>query len=1030
MLKKNSVLLLFVLVAALAAFGQTSYPYVITTLAGSNPIGDGGPAKSALLEFPIAVAVDSSGNVYIADDNGPEIRKVTADGKINVLVPGLLGSAMQVDAAGNVYFAYGSSVYKLPPAGKLTTVAGAGYGFGGDGLAATAALLSSASGLALDGAGNIYIADTNNCRLREVTLDGKINTIAGNSTCATAGDGGLATSAQLNYPRSVAIDSSGNIYVGEQYRIRKIAAGTGIITSFAGGSGSSTAEGIQASTAYVPYNPSLAVDGSGNLYFTDSAYQRVRIINPSTGIVKTVAGTTSKSGFGGDGGLATAALLNDPSGVAVDSTGNIYISDALNCRIRMVDTSGHITTVAGVTHYAGDQGQATSALIHQPQHAIKDPAGNLYISDTDNHAIRKVDTSGKITTIAGNGTCGYTGDQGPAVSATLCYPGALALDSNGDLYIADSSNYVVRRIDTAGQITTYAGSGTYGDAYHGSQATAAQFRCPFGLAVDRAGNLYVSDECSNRVHKIAVDGTISLVAGTGTYGYVGDGGLATAAQLAYPYHLALDGSGSKLYIADRSNNVVRKVEGGIITTVVGVPTCCGTGQDATHRYISYPGGIALDSSGNLYVSMPGYSYVAKVSGSTVTMIAGNNQWTFAGDGGLATSASVNSPSGLWVDASGDVYVADTSNNRIRKLTLDSPASLAITSGDQQTGTVGTTLNALVVNVGFRASVPVAGVPVTFAVTSGAATLTAATTNTDATGAAGVGITLGNTAGAVVVTATLTGLPPVQFHLTANPAPPLPTISSGGITGAGGSVPPITQISPGGLATIYGSNFAPAGTSRQVSGGDLVNGNLPTQLAGVCVQVGGLPAFITYVGANQINIQVPAVPVNSTVDVQVTSNCGTANALQGATQKVVVKAATPEFFYWVNNANGRNPVCAVDAINGGDIGLAGLIPGVTFTPAKPGELVTIYGTGFGATNPAVAPGILPAGAAQITSNPIVTVGGTTLNSSDVLYAGVSPCCAGLYQLNIRVPAMGNGDYFVNLYVGTLVTPTGAILSVRN
>ena len=1010
MSKRTPLLLLLVVVAAGTAFGQTSYPYGITTLAGSNPAGDGGPAKSALLEFPLAVAVDANSNVYIADQNGPEIRKVTADGKINAFVPGVNAASVQVDGAGNVYFISGSAVYMVSPAGNMTTIAGGISGYDDGGGLATAAKFASPLGLALDGSKNIYIADTNNCRVREITPDGKIQTIAGNSTCATTGDGGPASSAQLNYPQSVAVDGSGNIYVGEEYRIRMIAAGTKIITSFAGGSGTSTADSIPATTAYIPYNPSLAVSRSGTLYYTDSSSARVRVISASTGAVYTVAGTGT-AGSGGDG-----VALNNPNGIAVDAPGNVYISDQINCRIRMVDTSGRITTFAGATHYAGDLGQATIALLHQPQHAIKDPAGNLYISDTYNHAIRKVDTSGKITTIAGSGTCGYTGDQNPAVSATLCYPAALALDSNRNLYVADSGNYVVRRIDSGGQITTYAGT--------------AQFRYPFGLAVDGTGNLYVSDALSFRVHKVAADGTISLVAGTGTQGYLGDGGLATAAQLAFPTYLALDGSGTKLYIADALNNEVRKVEGGIITTVAGARTCCGTAPDATHTYIGQPGGIALDSSGNLYISAPNFSFIAQVSGSAITVIAGNNRWAFAGDGGLALSASVNNPSGLWVDSSGDVYVADTSNNRIRKLTLDSPAGMAIAAGDKQTGTVGTTLNALVVNVGFRAQIPVAGVPVAFAVTSGAAALTASTSNTDATGAAGVGITLGNTPGAVVVTASVAGVPPVQFNLTANAAVALPAISSGGIAGAGGSVPPVAQISPGGLASIYGSNFAPAGTSRQVYGGDLVNGSLPTQLAGVCVQVGGLPAFITYVGPGQINIQVPAVPVDSTVDVQVTSNCGAANALESATQKVATKAATPELLYWLNNANGHNPVCAVDAITLADIGATGLISGVTFTPAKPGELLTIYGTSFGPTNPAVAPGALPPGAASTTNNPVVTVGTVTLNSSDVLYAGVSPCCAGLYQLNIKVPALADGDYPVTLSLGSFNAAVGGYLTVKN
>jgi uncharacterized protein (TIGR03437 family) len=335
-----------------------------------------------------------------------------------------------------------------------------------------------------------------------------------------------------------------------------------------------------------------------------------------------------------------------------------------------------------------------------------------------------------------------------------------------------------------------------------------------------------------------------------------------------------------------------------------------------------------------------------------------------------------------------------------------------------------------VNVSFRAQVPAAGIPVTFAITSGTAALTASTTNTDATGAAAVGITLGNTPGAVVVTASVSGLAPVQFHLTANPAAPLPTISSGGITGAGGSVPPVAMISPGGLASIYGSNFATAGTSRLVYGGDLVNGNLPTQLAGVCVQVGGLPAFITYVGPGQINIQVPAVPVGSTVDVQVTTNCGTANALQSVIQRVATQPATPELLYWLHNAYGRNPVCAVDAITGAKIGTTGLIQGLTFTPARPGEILTIYGISFGLTNPAVAPGALAPGAASTTNNPVVMLGTVTLDSSDVLYAGVSPGSAGLYQLNIKVPALADGDYPVTLSLGSFNAAVGGYLTVKN
>ena len=262
-----------VLVAAGVACGQTGYPYVITTLAGSNPLGDGGQATSALLEFPQAVAVDASGNVYIADGNVPaEIRKVTKDGAINVLVSGYSAYALATDAAGDVYFATYDAVYKVSPAGNVTKFAGGTSGYGGDEGPATAASLNNPDGLTLDAAGNLYIADTYNCRIREVTTDGNIHTIAGTSNCGSAGNYGPATTAQLNYPVSVAVDSAGCIYVGEHNYIRKIARGN--IAPFAGG-GNVVSDGTL-STQAIPHNTWLFLDRSGNLYFTDGDNSRVR----------------------------------------------------------------------------------------------------------------------------------------------------------------------------------------------------------------------------------------------------------------------------------------------------------------------------------------------------------------------------------------------------------------------------------------------------------------------------------------------------------------------------------------------------------------------------------------------------------------------------------------------------------------------------------------------------------------------------------------------------------------------------------
>jgi len=290
----------------------------------------------------------------------------------------------------------------------------------------------------------------------------------------------------------------------------------------------------------------------------------------------------------------------------------------------------------------------------------------------------------------------------------------------------------------------------------------------------------------------------------------------------------------------------------------------------------------------------------------------------------------------------------------------------------------------------------------------------------------VAVTLGATPGPVVITASAPGVPPVQFNLTAISAIPLPTISAGGIIGAGGSTPPVTQLSPGGFATIFGSNFAPAGTFAQAPAGPW-----PTELGGVCVMVNGVAAFVTFASPTQINFQVPAVPVNASVNVQVRSNCGASNELQSAVQSAATLAATPEFLYWLKSANGSNPVVAVDAVTGAYIGAAGLISGVTFTPAKPGEILTVYGVSFGPTNPAAVPGTPPSGSAQSIYTAAVALGTVNLDPSAIFYAGVSPGTAGLYQLNIQVPTpLADGDYPLVLTLGSFATPAGGFITVKN
>ena len=426
----------------------------ITTFAGTGTVGfggDGGSATSSLLNRPTGVAVDGSGNVYIADQWNHRIRKVNSSGTISTILatPAIhqpLGVA--VDVSGNVYVAEFSRVLKIDAlTNRVSTLASAGsYGFALDGVPATSTQLSIPKGVAVDGSGNVYIADNMSFRVLKVDTSGTIRAFAGTGTQGFAGDGGSATSSLLNYPTGVAVDGSGNVYIADRAFIRKVDS-SGIITTFAGG-GSGLGDGGSATSAML-YGPrGVAVDGSGNVYIADLGNSRVRKVD-SSGTITTFAGSTW--GFGGDGSSATSAMLRSPDAVAVDGSGNVYIADTGNHRIRKVDASGFISTFAGsgtttVGGFSGDGGAATSARLDSPDAVAVDGSGNVYIADYGNHRVRKVDSSGTISTIAGTGTRGFGGDGGTATSAQLNYPEGVAVDGSGNVYIADTGNNRVRRV--------------------------------------------------------------------------------------------------------------------------------------------------------------------------------------------------------------------------------------------------------------------------------------------------------------------------------------------------------------------------------------------------------------------------------------------------------------------------------------------------------------------------------------------------------------------------------------------------------
>jgi hypothetical protein len=578
----------------------------IQTVAGNGGTGyqgDNVPATQTSLSLPYGITLDSGGNLYIADFSNRRVRKVDTSGLITTFagtgVSGYSGDGgpateatlsgptdVWMDPNDRLYISdyLTSAVRRVDPSGIITTVAGNGIrGFFGDGGPATSAWLSLPFGVIADSSNNLIVLDSGNYRVRRVDATQTINTIAGNGVNSNSGNGGPATDASLYQPVGITADSSGNIYVSGRgatlapwsldHTVRKIDP-SGIITLVAGIS--DTGDGGLASEAVVdPYGIRFGRGSQLNhLYIADRRNNQIRRVNTATGIISLVAGSGA-SGFGGDNGSATIAQLRAPRGVTSDTNGNVWIADTDNNRIRKVSTSGVITTVAGtgISGFSGDGGSATSAKLNAPYAVDIDSFGNLYIADRFNNRIRKVTPAGTITTIAGNGTVASTGNGGPASQASLGSPMDVLLAPDGSIYIAEGTTNQVRKIIPEGIILGVAGTGTAGFAGDGGPALSAHLRVPAVIALDPDGNLFIGDQQNNRTRRVdAVTGIITTVAGTGVYGNAGDGGAATNAELQPPSGLAADTNGD-LYIAQTDSGSVRKV---IFEDLPDTPTTAAT----------------------------------------------------------------------------------------------------------------------------------------------------------------------------------------------------------------------------------------------------------------------------------------------------------------------------------------------------------------------------------------------------------------------------------------------------------------------
>lgn len=600
--------------------------------------------------------------------------------------------------------------------------------------------------------------------------------------------------------------------------------------------------------------------------------------------ISTVIGTCSASGtvppctggYSGDGGTASAATLNGPYDVIFDSTGNLYLSDSINSRVREVNTSGTISTVAGngTPGFAGDGSSATASgtELNSPSGLNFDNHGNLFIADTDNYEVREV-ASGTIHTVAGDNGLGasFSGDYGLATSAALWNPSGVAVDSTGNIYIADPFNNVVRVVCA-------------------NQTPLACSTAPQGFPTGGTYTFAVGD--------------INTFAGSNLLGagYTGDGGVSTGALLNNPTAVFLDGAGN-LYISDTGNSVIRKVTpAGIISTVAGNGVAGYLDGPALQAEFNNPKGIAVDANGNVYVADSDNCVVRMVEANgTVTTIAGSQSTGcgYAGDGGAATSAQLYFPSGVAVNG-GKIYVADNGNNVIRLLT---------------------------------------------------------------------------------------------------PAPVVPQVNAGGVITAG-SFGASASVAPGSWIEIYGTNLA--GDTRSWGSADFNGSNAPTALDFVSVTVGGQPAYVAYISPGQVNVQVPSNVSAGTQSLVVTTEWGTST-----TYNLTVGPTPGIFAPSILNVGGLQYAGALLANTGTWVLPTGAVSGLTSQPASPGAIITLYGVGFGTTSPAVPAGQLVS-STQLTNltSPLQVLFGTT--PATVQYQGLAPGYVGLYQFNIYVPTVPAGS----------------------
>lgn len=626
----------------------TGTDYAWTNFAGL-PGGGGnrdGIGYLARFSSPQGVATDSNGNVYVADGNNNTIRKISNTGVVTTLA-GAAGSYGSTDGTGN------------------------------------AARFYCPSGVAVDNSGNVYVTDTTNHTIRKITGEGVVTTLAGIAGSSGSTDG-PGNAAKFSFPQGIAVDSGGNLYVVSNCTIRKITS-SGEVTTLAGVPGSSGSTDGTGNEAKFNYPSGVAVDINGNLYVTDTYNNTIRKIT-SNGEVTTLAGAAGV--FGRADGTGNAAMFFNPRGVAVDSSGNLYVTDYNNNTIRKITSTGVVTTWAGTAPFPGaTDGTGSAARFNYPWGVTVDSSDTVYVADGGNNVIRKITSSGEVTTFAGSSGSPGSSD-GVGVVARFCAPKGVGIDSSGNVFVADTPNHTIRKITSSGEVTTVAGvAGVYGST--DGTGTNARFNQPTGVALDNSGNVYVADTWNNKIRKITSSGEVTTFAGAGG-GWGSNDGSGSSAKFNQPTGVAVDSDGN-VYVADGGNHTIRKVSNaGVVTTFAGLAGSSGS-TDGTGNAARFnrPTGIAVDKNGNLFVVDTSNFTIRKITGAgVVTTMAGLKGSSGSADG-TGSSARFYFSSGVAVDGSGSLYVADTNNFTIRKITTNGVVSTiggTAWSGGDESGT--------------------------------------------------------------------------------------------------------------------------------------------------------------------------------------------------------------------------------------------------------------------------------------------------------------------------------------------------------